>query len=143
MMFFFGEGRLAKDATVFTYGPNGSKKAVQFGLISDKSYNSDLTTYFNCVIWNRDERLAQWLKQGNQLIVFGEINIQRDETGQNWPTLEVKNFKFGSKKQGNRQNQDVEDQQKALESMMNMDDNPKYNDADGYTADEYGNKIAF
>lgn len=98
----FLSGRVVNDARVFTYNTNnGTQSGVSFSVASNgNSGRDDDVTYVNCTYFNRDENFAQYVKQGNQVIVSGPITTNRNEsTGATYINMIVEEFEFGAKKQ--------------------------------------------
>lgn len=90
-------GRLTKDANVFSYGQG--KSGVNFTLACNQ-IGRDEAVFINCVVFGRDENLAQYLKMGNQIIVNGNLTI--DKNNDNYYTkIIVDELEFGAKKQNN------------------------------------------
>lgn len=102
MLMAFGEGRITKDAEVFTYGQN--KTGVSFTLACNRGFGGedDTTSFLRCTMYGRDENFAQYLKTGNQVIVQGDLTIkpyEKDDPYSGQPTLVVNSLTFGAKKQ--------------------------------------------
>lgn len=75
----FMEGRVAANAKVFEYGnQNRAKTGVTFGLICNKFYKDEDPTYMQCTIWGADEKTAQYITTGKQLVVTGDITRNKD-----------------------------------------------------------------
>lgn len=97
MIKIFMEGRVAQDAKVFEYGTGrNAKTGVSFGLICNRFYNDENPTYMQCTIWSADEKLAQHITTGKQLIIDGTLT--RNEEG--YYSTTVNNFSFGSAPRG-------------------------------------------
>ena len=101
MLKTFGEGRLVKEANVFTYGNN--KSGVNFILACNRfGYgDNDTTSFLNCVMYGRDENFAQALHVGNQYIVHGDLQIKPYDENDQYSgtcTLIVDSLTFGQKK---------------------------------------------
>lgn len=96
----FVSGRVVNDAKVFTYNTsNGQNNGVSFTLASNRQ-GSDDATFIDCTYFNRDENLAHYIKQGNQIIVSGDLSIRFDQqSGKNYISLIIDDFEFGAKKQ--------------------------------------------
>lgn len=93
-----GVGRVVKDATVFSYGDG--KSGVSFTIASnDSSAENSETTFLDCVVFNRDDKLAQYIKMGNQMVVNGDLKIHVDkDTGNRYTKVIVLDLEFGAKK---------------------------------------------
>ena len=99
MLEVHGVGRLCNDAEVFNYS-NGNGSGVKFRLACNNGINNGDVNFVECVIFNRDENLAQYLKQGNQIIVSGDLKIKYDpESNRSYTQIIVNNFDFGARKQ--------------------------------------------
>ena len=101
MLKIFGEGRLVKEASVFTYGNN--KSGVNFTLACNRfGYgDNDTTSFIRCTMYGRDENFAQTLHVGNQYIVEGDLIIKPYEEGDNYSgtcNLIVDSLTFGQQK---------------------------------------------
>ena len=68
MIKIFATGNLINDAKVFFYGEG--KSGVSF-CIASNDRGSETADFLNCTMFNRDERFAELLKKGNQVIVHG------------------------------------------------------------------------
>jgi len=97
MIKVFADGRVAKDASVFTYGDG--KKGVSFGLICDRFYGDENPTYIQCTIFNRDERTAESIYMGRQMVVTGDLT-RKDQ----YYSIVVSDYSYGQEpKNRNRQ----------------------------------------
>lgn len=85
-------GRLVRDANVFRYNDN-EKSGVKFTIASNDLGSED-PDFLSCVIFNRDENMAQYLKMGNQVIVSGRL--KSDKKGYNYCIVD--DFEFGAAK---------------------------------------------
>lgn len=95
----FASGRVVNDAKVFTYNTsNGQNTGVNFTIASNRQ-NSDDAVFIDCTYFNRDENLASYIKQGNQVIVSCDLSIRYDQqSNRNYVSLIVNDFEFGAKK---------------------------------------------
>ena len=92
MIKVFAEGRVAKDAKVFEYGKGrDTKTGVGFGLICNRFYNDENPTYIQCTIFGPDEKTAQYITTGRQMVIHG--NLSRNEEG--YYSVTVDDFSFG------------------------------------------------
>lgn len=92
MIKIFATGRLIKDAKVFEYGQG--KSGVSF-CIASNDRGSEEAEFLNCTMFNRDNNFAQYLKQGNQIIVQGRYS-KNDE---GYVSCIVDELEFGASKQ--------------------------------------------
>lgn len=90
-------GRLVRDAETFSYGRNMEKTGVHFDLACEV-FGRDDPTFIRCNMWNRDSRFAEYLQQGNQCIVHGDLIIDNRED-RRYVSINVDSFEFGAKKQ--------------------------------------------
>ena len=89
-------GRIAKDAKTFEYGDMSDRKVgTSFGLIAE-NYGDKEASYIQCTIWGRD--VSEYLLQGNQLIVHGNLSVDVTDNGSSYVKLSVSEFEFGAKK---------------------------------------------
>lgn len=124
-------GRLTKDAEVFTYGQG--KSGINFCLACNDPMNPDGDANFlNCVIFGRDQNLAQYLTMGNQIIAHGNLSLTNDGKGNYYTKLIVNNFEFGAKKAGGNHNQNYQQNNGGYNSGS-------YNSNSGYGNGGYGN----
>lgn len=135
MIKVFAEGRIAKDARVFEYGKrNDIKTGVSFGLICNRFYEDEDPTYIQCVIWNRDENLADYLTTGQQMIITG--NLTRNEEG--YYSITVEDLSFGQRARGNRSNRDrSRDNSSGIMSNENYDQEGPFGTYEGISEDDY------
>lgn len=91
-------GRLTRDAEVFEYN-HGESTGVKFSLACNAGrYRDEDTVFINCTYFNRDDRLAAHLLQGDQVIVSGDLNIRDSDDGKRYVDLVIDHFDFGAKK---------------------------------------------
>lgn len=91
-------GRLVNDAKVFPYD-NGTKSGINFTIASNRM-GSDEASFLDCVKFGADENLAQYMKQGDQFIVHGDLDPNKKGNDNNYYTkLIVSEIEFGAKKQ--------------------------------------------
>ena len=99
MIKLFMDGRVAKDAKVFEYGKGrDAKTGVSFGIICDRFYGDKNPTYIQCTIFNADERIAQHVTTGRQLVIHGDLT--RNDEG--YYSCTVDQFDFGQTPQRER-----------------------------------------
>lgn len=92
MIKVFAEGRVAQDAKVFEYKSGRDvKTGVSFGLICNRFYNDENPTYIQCTVFNRDEKTAQYITVGRQMVCSGNLN--RNSEG--YYSLVVDEFSYG------------------------------------------------
>ena len=92
MIRVFAVGRVAQDAKVFEYGSGRkSSTGVSFGLICNKYYGDESPTYIQCTMFNRDEKVAQYITTGRQMTVMGDLS--RNDDG--YYSLIVNDFEYG------------------------------------------------
>ena len=94
MIKLFADGRLVKDASTFPYGDN--KIATKFTLACNRNGNDEEPVYLNCTIWGRN--FADYLLQGNQFVIHGDLSERIDDEGRHWMQCNVSEFSFGAKK---------------------------------------------
>lgn len=94
MIKVFMEGRVAKDAQVFEYGGTGrnAKTGVSWGMICNRFYGDENPTFISCTIFGADEKLAQYITTGKQLIVLGTLS--RNQEG--YYSVTVQEWSFGA-----------------------------------------------
>lgn len=132
MLKIFGEGRLAKDATLFTYpSQNGDKTGVNFDVIFNTDYYNEETAYIRCTMFNRGQSFADMLTMGNQVIVSGRLDVQVSDDGNRYNNIIVEEFSFGAKKQGSYNSQSNKDQDSYYENKQKNKGNKDPNN-DGY-----------
>lgn len=90
-----GVGRLVNDAKVFTYG--GDKTGINFSIASNRM-GSEEATFVSCTMFGRGENLAQHLKQGNQIIIHGDLATS-ENGGSYYTKIIVSEVEFGASKQ--------------------------------------------
>ena len=90
-------GRLTKDATVFTYGQD-SKSGLNFSLACNQQGSED-AVFINCTKFGSDERLGKYLTMGNQIIVHGDLTINKGQDDNYYTKIIVSELEFGAKKQ--------------------------------------------
>ena len=88
----FGDGRVAADAKVFEWGRQEVKTGVSFGLICNKFYGDEDPTYIQCTIWNADEKIAQHITTGKQIIFEGKLT--RNKEG--YYSVSIDDWNFGA-----------------------------------------------
>lgn len=95
-------GIIATDAEVFEYrgGDGTTRTGIQFGLICEKFYGDENPTFIWCKKYGPDEKLAQHVLKGNQLIVSGTLQSNRNQEGQTFYNVNVDDLEFGRAKKG-------------------------------------------
>ena len=106
MLKVFGEGRLTKDAEIFHYNTNnGTNTGVRFTIASNRIIEG--TDFIDCTFFNRGEKLANALHQGDQVCVVGDLQIDRETDGNNYkvyPKIIIDDLSFGAKKNNSNNN---------------------------------------
>ncbi|KQS36822.1 single-stranded DNA-binding protein [Pedobacter sp. Leaf194] len=107
-------GRLTADAVVRTVKQD--KKVVGFTIALNESYRSgekrkQITTYIECAYW-RNEGIAEYLKKGNVVQVYGRIGVNAYLFGNNEAkatlTFHVSEIKlFGGLSSANNNTQNI------------------------------------
>ena len=90
-------GRVGKDAV--TRHTSGGKPVTGFSVAFDSGYgDSKQTLWFDCNAWGeRYEKLAEYIKKGDNIGVAGEIG-EREHEGKTYKTLRVSDVKLLSSK---------------------------------------------
>lgn len=99
MIQIFANGNLTQDAKVFNYGDN--RTGVSFNIASNDQFNNNVE-YLQCTCFNRGEKLASCLRQGDQVIVHGRYS----KNSEGYVSCIVDSLEFGRKKNRNIQNDD-------------------------------------
>lgn len=118
MIKVFAEGRVAATPKLFQYGEGGynnSKTGIGFGLICNKFYNDENPTYLQCTIFNRDEKTAQYITVGRQMVVHGSLRC--DNKG--YYSLIIEDFSYGQVPQNQ-----VKNEEKSYSYIKNEDERP-------------------
>lgn len=93
-------GRVGKDAV--TRHTSGGKPVTGFSVAFDSGYgDAKQTLWFDCNAWGeRYEKLAEYIKKGDNIGVAGEIG-EREHEGKTYKTLRVSDVKLlGNKREG-------------------------------------------
>lgn len=77
MILTIGEGRVAKDAKVFSYGQG--KTGVSVGVICNKYYGDEEPTYIQVTKFGADQSLGDLITTGRQIFFQGDLS--RNEEG--------------------------------------------------------------
>lgn len=92
-------GRLVKDAMVFTYGDGYDQKTGLNFSLACNTRRKEEPVYINCTYFGPDEKLAQYLLMGNQVIITGDLDIYPDKNGNYYTKIMVQELEFGAIKQ--------------------------------------------
>lgn len=111
-------GRLTKDATVFTYGKD-NKSGINFAIACNQQ-GSEEAIFISCTKFGSDEKLAKYLIMGNQIIVHGDLNINKGQDDNYYTKIIVSELEFGAKKMFNNNSNysNIPDYDKKWDSEM-------------------------
>lgn len=91
-------GALSKDATA---NQVGGQTAINFSIPHSEKYKKEgekkeKTTWVECVIWTKEDKLSKYLKKGTQLSIVGtpEVNVYKTNDGSAKGTLQCRVLEF-------------------------------------------------